>query len=246
MSAAERGHDEMAAQYLSTSRLSNLISMISLGQQSGILRVVRGEGATQEVGQIRFVAGTPAAATLGSLTGAGALNVLMNWGECLYSFDEIGGGDSRVTNSTPSGAAPSSGAFGSVPESPPPLSWGRSFPASPLPSDSASSTVGGSGPGYIPQSPPPLSGYPASQPSYGSSATPGARGAISLTSVFRRIVLAERVEQLPLDRRERMILLLVDGRRSVAEISRITRRDEQEICAVLDHLTGLGLIQATS
>ena len=78
----------MAAQFLTTSRLNNIINMISLGQQSGILRVIRGQGPTREIGQIKFVEGQPVTALLGQLTGPNALTVLSNWGECIYSFDE--------------------------------------------------------------------------------------------------------------------------------------------------------------
>src|SRR5262245_50118986 len=78
----------MAGRFVSTSRLSNIVQMISLSRQSGILRVVRGQGTTQEMGQIRFLDGQPVSALLAQLTGPNALNVLMNWGECAYAFDE--------------------------------------------------------------------------------------------------------------------------------------------------------------
>src|SRR5262249_40962255 len=83
----------MAAQFLTISKLSNIINMIALGQQSGILRVVRGLGATREIGQIKFVNGTPTSALLGQLMGESALTVLTNWGECVYSFEELPSGD---------------------------------------------------------------------------------------------------------------------------------------------------------
>src|SRR5258708_9074939 len=83
----------MAAQFLTTSRLSNIINMISLGRQSGILRVIRGQGPTREIGQIKFLDGDPTTALLGQLTGQNALTVLANWGECVYSFDEPAIGD---------------------------------------------------------------------------------------------------------------------------------------------------------
>src|SRR5258708_36896551 len=78
----------MAAQFLTTSRLSNIINMIGLGRQSGILRVIRGQGPTREIGQIKFMDGEPTTALLGQLTGQNALTVLANWAECVYSFDE--------------------------------------------------------------------------------------------------------------------------------------------------------------
>ena len=53
----------------------------------------------------------------------------------------------------------------------------------------------------------------------------------------------ERMDSLPLDRRERMVLLLVDGYRSVADLVRLTRRSEQEVQMMLSHLATLGLIE---
>jgi hypothetical protein len=39
-----------------------------------------------------------------------------------------------------------------------------------------------------------------------------------------------------------MVLLLVDGRRSVPDLARLTRRSEEEIQAVLSHLRALRLV----
>jgi hypothetical protein len=64
-----------------------------------------------------------------------------------------------------------------------------------------------------------------------------------LGAVPRRAPIAEQIDQLPLDRRERMVLLLVDGQRTVADLARLTRRTEQEVYAVLSHLELLGLAQ---
>jgi predicted transcriptional regulator len=53
----------------------------------------------------------------------------------------------------------------------------------------------------------------------------------------------DRLDGLLLERRERMLLLLIDGRRSVADLVRLTRRDEHEVQAVLEYLLTLGLIE---
>ncbi len=53
----------------------------------------------------------------------------------------------------------------------------------------------------------------------------------------------DHLDALPLDRRERMVLLLVDGRRSLTDLVRLTRRNEQELQAILVHLAALGLIE---
>ncbi|MFI5274158.1 MAG: hypothetical protein ACHQ4H_14075, partial [Ktedonobacterales bacterium] len=63
-----------------------------------------------------------------------------------------------------------------------------------------------------------------------------------LVACPHRTLLSEHVEQLPLDRRERMILLLVDGRRNLSDLARLTRRSEREVLAVLQHMATLGLV----
>jgi hypothetical protein len=40
-----------------------------------------------------------------------------------------------------------------------------------------------------------------------------------------------------------MILLLVDGRRGISDLARLTRRTEDEVLAVLAHLRLLGLVE---
>jgi hypothetical protein len=64
-----------------------------------------------------------------------------------------------------------------------------------------------------------------------------------LTIVPQRTPVAEQIDQLPLDRRERMVLLLVDGQRTVADLARLTRRTEPELQSVLSHLQLLGLVR---
>ena len=101
-------------------------------------------------------------------------------------------------------------------------------------------------PGYVQQgygTPP--SGYPAYDTPRGGYGPPAAapQTASQITAVPRRTVMAEHVDQLPLDRRERMLLLLVDGRRTLADLARLTRRNEREVLGVLDHLSTLGLVQ---
>jgi hypothetical protein len=298
----------MAAPFVATSRLGNIIQMITLSRQSGILRALRGQGPTRELGQIRFLDGEPVAALLGQLTGAAALDILHNWGECQYAFDELAvvdGGDSPFTpafdTSGPTGSSFSAGSRPN-PYSNPAAEAGRYSPSmSPSqPFSGASWPVYGyqqsgplasgpraSGPmvsGPLADlaelaSPRPMTGplgsFPNPQyPSYTSagsggqsmagmsqgmppaganaagSAGPYGRGPAAtaglMTLVPERTSVAQQVDQLPLDRRERMVLLLVDGQRSVADLARLTRRSEPELQAVLSHLEMLGLLRVAS
>lgn len=270
----------MADQYISTSRLANVIQLIALGRQSGILRVVRGHGASREMGQIQFVDGQPRAALLGQLTGTTAMNVLNNWGESYYMFDESEMTEEGMPEPVPTpayGAWPSGDAgwagratsaqLGGSAPSGPLASFPGAYPAS-YPSGAASSWPSqntGTSLGQMPYTPPPppangggsgpLSGNFPSQPGMGSSYPSGSQstppsdpamsgGAVTYPGqIPRRTARSELTDPLPLDRRERMILLLVDGRRSVGDLSRLTRRSEPELLAVLGNLKMLGLIE---
>lgn len=262
----------MAAQYLTISRLSNIISMITLGQQSGILRIIRGQGVGREVGQIKFVSGNPTSALLGQLTGTNALSVLSNWGECVYSFEELppdeaapeafdqyGGDSGYASYGLNSGPLPNVSwpAYGFPSSAPMPP------PASPAQMPTTNPLSGGvtSQPGYWPAQPGGSGSNWGSTPGYGQSAdrggqsgsygsTPGANwgstdplGSYTLRNAPQRTLLSEQIDQLPLDRRERMVLLLVDGHRNLPDLARLTRRSERELLNVLEYLAGLGLVK---
>ncbi|HEU5348950.1 MAG TPA: DUF4388 domain-containing protein [Ktedonobacterales bacterium] len=314
----------MAARFVPTSRLSNIIQMITLSRQSGILRAIRGQDSARQMGQIRFVNGQPASVLFGTMVGENALNALMGWGECMYSFDEFasdspeaegyywsGDGGQGNTPSPPiSGSWPSYGypsspnystsAPSQYPQNPPSMPYppysssypqpapNTGYPGSPGYPGGNTGYPGGNtgypggntgypgsntgypgGPGYpggntgYPGNP----GYPGGampdggdpyywqppqppqppQPQQGFTAnnlpgTPALRPEM-LEAIPFQTGMSESIEQLPLDRRERMILLLVNGQRSTLDLVRLTHRSEREIYAVLHHLALLGLIQ---
>lgn len=284
----------MSAAFVETSRLSNIIQMIGLSKQNGILRAIRTQGGAREIGQIRFTNGEPVAALLGPLVGQGALNVLMNWGECAYAFDEgtpddgladlaalLGEMQGGVTSgSWPSYHYPSSPFPGGMPSSPsnasgslpsldsPALSYptpgsfptiapGQSMPSGPWstsqppfmppPGPAYGGPAHGGAPyggatygGAVPRMPTSMPSAPATTlPAIAGGAIPGE----ILAAVPRRTTISEEIEQLPLDRHERMVLLLVDGRRTIADLMRLTRRSEWEVYNVLRHIEQLGLVQ---
>lgn len=278
----------MSATFVETSRLGNIIQMIGLAQQSGILRVVRMQGGAREIGQIRFVRGEPTAALLGPLVGPGALNVLTNWGECAYAFDESSSDDSLADLAALSGEGRSGVTSGSWPSYHyPPTPTPHSAPSAPSPasyslpsgeSPAISYPTPGAFPAVASDYLPPSAGlsspsgsWSTSLPTYAPPQVPGhAKGAAQpqpmmpsmgavpttlpsivggaipgdvLTRTPVRTAISERLDQLPLDRHERMVLLLIDGKRPVAELMRLTRRSEWEVYNVLRHLEGLGLIQ---
>ena len=75
----------MTEQFLSTSRLGNVIQLIALGKQTGVLKTIRGLGTAREQGEIHFMNGQPTFASLGQMVGNAALTVMQNWGECQSS-----------------------------------------------------------------------------------------------------------------------------------------------------------------
>lgn len=255
----------MPEQYLSTSRLGNVIQLIALGNQTGVLKVTRGQGSIREQGEIHFVNGQPTFAILGQIVGNAALTILQNWGESHYLFLEgplpqpertpyAAGSSGRASDPT----APAADGFGPrlVPRTPAAPNWPLpgapavtsplSQPTGPQPGRPGSGNIGpqpgrpGSGNiGYFPAggsgeshfgSSSPLPPFPRHEPFQGSL-------------VPRRTSLMDRLDNLPLDRRERMVLLLIDGHRSVADLVRLTRRGEQEVQQILSHLASLGLIE---
>lgn len=255
----------MTSRFTSTNRLSNVIEMVKLSKQSGILRVTRGQ-PQREIGQIRFIAGEPISALLGSLTGGTALSALSNWGECMYAFEEVAPESEQNYPSLPQ--APQQPqmpppTFGNSSPPPPSLSsWpSYGYPStnslnslSPLPDFGSSSD--GSNPGYYDNRQPIAPGYsypgtmdPYAPPSgyagvnsVATSSAPQALRPEQLMSRPRRTSLSEQVDQLPLDRRERMVLLLVDGQRTVSDLVGLTRRSDVELYSVLNHLRILGLV----
>lgn len=288
----------MAARFVPTMRLSNIIQMIMLSRQSGILRAIRGQEPARQMGQIRFVNGQAASVLFGQMVGENALNALMGWGECMYSFDEIVDDGSEADGYYSSS---DNGQYGSTPLPSGTGSWpSYGYPSTPGYAPSAPPMYPpnpgappyspyGSGysqpapqPGYPPQGPntgypqqlpntgypqqapntgyppqPPNQGYPPQAPNPGDPyyrQTQNGSTANNLpgSSAFRPDLLeavpyqtgvSEPIEQLPLDRRERMILLLINGQRSMLDLVRLTHRNEREIYAVLHHLALLGLIQ---
>lgn len=249
----------MASRFTPTTRLSNVIQMVTLSKQSGILRATRGQGPQRELGQIRFISGEPVSALLGSLTGGTALSALSNWGECLYLFDEVASENDPNYPSLPQTQQQTY-----MPPSPPPPSAGSwpSYgypstsslgPLSPLPDFGSSGGVSSPGafdsssgyPGYGYQGAPDPYSAPGGMGGYSPTATatpPPPLRPEQLMSRPRRTSLSEQVDQLPLDRRERMVLLLVDGQRTISDLVKLTRRSDTELYSVLNHLRILGLV----
>jgi hypothetical protein len=225
----------MSEQYLSTSRLVNVIQLIALGRQTGVLKVFRGQNSTREQAEIHFSEGRPTFAILGQLTGNAALTVLQNWGECQYAFLE-GPLPSPEPPAKTGAAASSSSPTSALPrrQTTGPSFFTGPFPPAPTP-DPRTAGRGATSPFSARRGNEWIQGTPTPPPAQ--------REALRPQFVPKRLTSVELLDGLPLDRRERMVLLLIDGRRNVADLVRLTRRGDDEVQLVLAHLLALGLIE---
>lgn len=283
----------MSEQFFSTTRLTNVMKLIALGHQTGLLQVTRGGSNAREEGFIQFVDGEIAMASVGQLRGQAALAILLTWGETNYQFldgvnqatgsrasdrlvwngalepDAVppsGSGSLPGSSFGPSGSQPGmthSGPFQAPNSSNPgyqngvtggfsssnpsqPGSIGASYPAgAPIaPGGSYPPGTGSFSPGFAPRT-----GGFTGGPSTGTGSRPTGQISSSRTAaqdrgyIPQRLSLGENSASLALDRRERQILLLIDGRRSVADLVRLTRRGEEEIQTILAQLIAMNLVR---
>ena len=190
-----------------TNSLADVIQVIQLGRQSGVLTVERGEGETLEEGMMTFVSGQAVAAQTPVFNGQNALRWLGSWGTCRFAFILT------PTSEIPSIPAPvSAPAFerrmtdtGTHPR----------IPISPLRESAAKRQASNSRAGQV------ISFIPA-------SVVPHL--VISLEESLRR------VDQLGLSRQHRRLLLLIDGQRNVAEMVRLIGRTQYEAQKLLADL----------
>ncbi len=77
-----------------------------------------------------------------------------------------------------------------------------------------------------------------------ASATAGPESTVRYDVYFRAAPGATRPEIIyQLDRRERLVFLLLDGRRSLGDIARLVHRDEQEIACTVARLLRSGYVE---
>ena len=334
----------MSDQYFPTTRLSNVIKLIMLGNQTGLLHVKRTSGTSADEGQVQFVSGQIELAAVGHLTGQAALAVLQTWGEATYQFldgvnqlpanwisrplvwsglresatqpppgsgslpngpgSNPGVGSSPYNTGMPQSSTPSQPTSGNsnpgMSSSGPGLgasqpnggnySPGTSFPPGPIPRPNypPPGTSFPPTPGFAPPRNP-AGGYPStgsfpSAPNSGSfppgpgtgsfppgpgtggfssgyatggfPPTPGmfpqapqptnpGAGAVAVMDLHyvpRRQMQLEQEMMYAMDRRERQLLLLIDGRRTVNDLVRLTRRTENEVQTILAHLLAMSLV----
>ncbi len=236
-------------QYLYTSRLGNIIRLIILGRQTGSLRAYRGTENSREEGGADFIEGQAENVFVGQIHDSRMLDVLIAWGECHYLFlDNLASGDGMQN----------SGGYRSVPRetqksgSLPPISSG-SLPGSQVYNPYPPINNTGNPQGYNQydnQSYLPDSGY---NTGYGPDHTPNVYNIQIPGYVWQKVqnssYIPRRVSAQDLsifsqfNRYDRQLAFLVDGRRTLPDLIRMTNRSAEEVQKIIATLIVLGLVE---
>src|SRR5215469_5462092 len=86
MDYTEEDNFMLARQDIAIDHLVKIVQDIRIGGMTGSLVVSRGEGAGYESGTVAFVNGRVVQARGGRHEGRDALNWLLTWGKCRYTF----------------------------------------------------------------------------------------------------------------------------------------------------------------
>ena len=214
----------MSQQETATDRLVTVIQSLQLGRATGVLTTRRGEGATQEEGSITFVNGQVAEASAGRRSGSGAFNWLSTWGRCLFSF-------------VPSDTSPITPPY--IPSSPGAIEDQHKDNGL-NPRIQASTSDKQSGP-LERQSGPLITGGPPD--SAAGQPTQSARMTIIPYTTRPLSEALSWIEERRLSRIHKHVFLLVDGHRSVTELVRLSRKNQDEVYGLLRDLVRIGVIR---
>jgi len=200
--------------------LSDVLELIRKRRQSGLLSIERLQGGLFEEGEIYFQTGQLVYARLGQLTSTDAVTQLLGWRQVYFAF--LTDQPQLSTNiPLPVGIR----ANIAVATDPRAVSIRPSLSNSNSSLHFESSTQNVT-PDRFPQNTSSLTGN-----------TPGLEWLVPQKRGNDRDVLS-----LPLTRPQRSIYLLIDGKRTVSDLSRCTRKSFQEIERLLSELQQRGLI----
>jgi Domain of unknown function (DUF4388) len=211
--------------------LGDLLELVRVRRQSGSLSVERFQGGRFEEGEIYFQGGQPTYAHAGQMTGQEALTWMLSWNKVFFSFTVE---ETRLTATISS--ATSANSSNAISTNVPTAPFSTKYPS---PNTS----------GMLPTTPSSLPQVTSKEPSgnfdgplesvdpQSASGTPGLEWLVPQKLGKDRDVLS-----LPLTRPQRSIYLLVDGRRTISDLSRCTRKSTQEIERLLSELRERGLI----
>lgn len=216
--------------------LSDLLELVRTRRQSGSLSVERYHAGSFEEGEIYFQGGQPTFAHTGQLSGQDALSWMLSWHQVYFNFNV----EEPRTPAAISSAV-SSNSSNAV------AAKAQSSPLSTKLSQANTNT-----------STPPTSTRPPqvnvgirevargagesdnTNKATGLNASPTTPGLEWL--VPQKLGGERDVLSLPLTRPQRSIYLLIDGRRTISDLTRCTRKSVQEIERLLTELREQGLI----
>jgi hypothetical protein len=207
-----KGRDNLAE------TLSDVLELVRARRQTGLLSIERLHEGRYEEGEVYVQGGQAVYAHTGQLSGQEALARLLKWRQIYFAFLSDAG--------HPTANISSSAGVNGVSASPSSVST-LTPPRFSAVNGSTPSRSGG--PENVPL---PRSNTPRTEMS-----TPGLEW---LTP--RKVGGEHDVMALPLTRPQRSVYLLIDGRRTVADLSRCTRKSMQEIERLLSELQERGLI----
>jgi hypothetical protein len=208
-------------QEMMTDRLVSVISSIQRERRSGVLTAKRGEGVFLEEGTIVFINGQISQASAGRLRDSAARNWLSTWESCRFLFVPTSSG-AGVHVSQP--ALPARGRATSPPAlGPPPHMTNSRRPDSrtPMPSSLAG------------QEGPQGAGEGEGIGERGRINTPASRAPYPIQHLDAALRL---IEQQGLSRVHRQLFYLIDGRRSIVDLVRLTGKRERELSQLLGDL----------
>ena len=213
-----KGRDNLAE------TLNDVLELVRARRQTGLLSIERLYEGRYEEGEVYVQGGQAVYAHTGQLSGQEALTRLLKWRQIYFAFlPDTGHPTANISSSA--GVNTTSAAPPSVAVLTPPR-----FPA--VNGNTPSRASGTGGTAGQENSPSPAQNAPRSEMS-----TPGLEW---LTP--RKVGGEHDVMALPLTRPQRSIYLLIDGRRTVADLSRCTRKSMQEIERLISELQERGLI----
>ncbi len=197
--------------------LNEVLEAVRLRRQTGLLSIECPREGRYEEGEVYVQAGQPVYAQTGQLGGQEALLRMLGWRQIQFAFlPDVARSAAQSSSTERTNRSAASSPVGTLTT--------PHFPA-----------VNGSGFSQaVEQKSEPL---PAQNATQVQVSTPG------LEWLIPHKVGAERdVMGLPLTRPQRSVYLLVDGRRSVSDLARCTRKSIQEIDRLLSELRERGLI----
>ncbi len=212
--------------------LADVLELLRRRRQSGLLSVERYVEGRMEEGELYFREGQITYARAGQLAGQEALSAMSRWRQVFFTF---------------------------LPNEPQPQR-NISTPAAPPRSMAVAARPVEQVPGFPPVNEPGLRPVPSpAMPQVRTNAAPLERnnvntaplqepaGVDTITPGFewiipRRLAREQDVLSMPLTRPQRSLYMLIDGRRSVSDLARCTRKSMQEIERLLSELQQRGLI----